>query len=37
MVYFGARDKHKKPYTEVYVFKGEKLLDWIENMQRLDM
>lgn len=25
----GATDKHKKPYTEVYVFKGKKLLEWM--------
>ena len=28
----GSTNKHKSPYTEVYVFKGEKLLKWIENM-----
>ena len=28
----GATDKHKKPYTEVYVFKGEKLLNWMSKM-----
>jgi len=29
----GKTDKIKKPYTEVYVFKGEQLLKWIENMK----
>lgn len=28
---FGTTDKKKKPYTEVYVFKGEKMLKWIQN------
>ena len=27
----GTTDKKKKPYTEVYVFKGEKVLEWIQN------
>lgn len=33
----GATEKHKKPYTEVYVFKGEKLLKWIEKLAKVDM
>ncbi len=28
---FGTTDKDKKPYTEVYVFKGKKMLKWIQN------
>lgn len=32
----GSTNKHKSPYTEVYVFKGEKLLKWIENMPEMD-
>ena len=33
----GATEKRKKPYTEVYVFKGEKLLKWIEKLAKVDM
>ena len=32
----GATNKQKKPYTEVYVFKGEKLLKWIEKIPEID-
>ena len=32
----GTTDKSKKPYTNVYVFKGEKLLKWIQNMNEMD-
>lgn len=32
----GTTDKSKKPYTNVYVFKGEKLLNWIQNMSEMD-
>ena len=32
----GATDKKKNPYTEVYVFKGEKMLDWIQNTIEVD-
>ena len=28
---FGITDRKKKPYTEVYVFKGKEMIDWIEN------
>lgn len=28
----GITDKRKNPYTEVYVFKGEKLLEFIKNI-----
>jgi hypothetical protein len=27
----GITDKKKNPYTEVYVFKGKKMLEWIQN------
>lgn len=27
----GTTSKKKQPYTEVYVFKGEKMLEWIQN------
>lgn len=27
----GITDRKKKPYTEVYVFKGKEMIDWIEN------
>jgi hypothetical protein len=36
MEYFGVTDKKKKPYTEVYVFKGEKILDWIKKFINAD-
>lgn len=32
----GTTDKKKKPYTEVYVFKGEKVLEWIQNSIKTD-
>lgn len=32
----GTTDKKKKPYTEVYVFKGEKVLGWIQNAIKTD-
>lgn len=32
----GTTKRVKRPYTEVYVFKGEKLLNWIENEVKLD-
>ena len=32
----GTTDKKKKPYTEVYVFKGEKVLEWIQNVIKTD-
>ena len=32
----GTTDKKKKPYTEVYVFKGEKMLGWIQNTIEVD-
>lgn len=32
----GTTSKSKKPYTEVYVFKGEMLLNWIENTTQID-
>lgn len=32
----GTTDKKKKPYTEVYVFKGEKMLEWIQNAIKTD-
>lgn len=33
----GTTHKTKKPYTEVYVFKGELLLKWIQNRLEMDM
>lgn len=33
---FGTTDKDKKPYTEVYVFKGKKMLKWIQNEVNMD-
>lgn len=33
----GQTNKKKKPYTEVYVFKGQKMLKWIENATEADM
>lgn len=33
---FGTTDKKKNPYTEVYVFKGEKMLEWIQNTIHAD-
>ena len=32
----GTTDKKKKPYTEVYVFKGEKVLERIQNAIKTD-
>ena len=32
----GTTDKKKKPYTEAYVFKGEKVLEWIQNAIKTD-
>ena len=34
---FGTTDKNKNPYTEVYVFKGNKMLERIQNMLQADM
>ena len=33
----GVTEKHKKPFTEVYVFKGEKLLNWLSEVPNLDV
>lgn len=33
---FGTTDRKKNPYTEVYVFKGEKMLEWIQNTIHAD-
>lgn len=33
----GTTSKKKNPYTEVYVFKGEKLLKWIQNTINADI
>ena len=33
---FGTTDRKKNPYTEVYVFKGEKMLEWIQNTINAD-
>lgn len=32
----GTTDKSKNPYTEVYVFEGQKVLEWIEKVARTD-
>ena len=32
----GTTEKKKKPYTEVYVFKGEKMLEWIQKAIKTD-
>ncbi len=32
----GLTDENKKTYTEVYVVKGEKMLEWIQNMIQTD-
>ena len=29
----GVTEKYKNPYTEVYVFRGEKLLNWMSKVQ----
>ena len=34
---FGTTEKIKKPYTEVYVFKGEKMLKWIQDFIKADI
>lgn len=34
---FGTTDKTKNPYTEVYVFKGKKMLEWIQNTVQTDI
>ena len=33
----GITEKHKKPYTEVFVFKGKELLNWLNNIPHLDI
>lgn len=33
----GTTEKNKNPYTEVYVFKGEKIIKWIENYIKADI
>ena len=33
---FGITEKIKNPYTEVYVFKGKKMLKWIQNYVQTD-
>ena len=33
----GQTNKKKNPYTEVYVFKGEKMLKWIQNTIQTDI
>jgi len=32
----GTTSKKKQPYTEVYVFKGQKMLEWIQNTINTD-
>lgn len=34
---FGTTDKSKNPYTEVYVFKGEEILNWMSNYIKADI
>lgn len=33
----GITEKGKNPYTEVYVFDGEKILKWIQNEVKIDL
>ena len=33
----GITEKTKNPYTEVYVFKGKKMLKWIQNTTQTDI
>lgn len=33
----GMTEENKNPYTEVFVFKGEKMLKWIENTVQTDI
>lgn len=33
----GMTEKKKKPYTEVYVFEGKKMLEWIQNITQTDI
>ena len=33
----GMTEKKKKPYTEVYVFRAKKMLEWIQNMPLTDV
>ena len=33
----GQTNKKKNPYTEVYVFKGEEMLKWIQNTIQTDI
>ena len=33
----GITEKTKNPYTEVYVFKGQKMLKWIQNTTQTDI
>lgn len=33
----GLAEKDKSPYTEVYVFEGEKMLKWIQNEAEIDI
>ena len=36
MAYLEQPIKRKKPYTEVYVFRGQKMLDFIKNQIEAD-
>lgn len=33
----GMTEKGKSPYTEVYIFEGEKILKWIQNEVKIDL
>lgn len=33
----GLTEKNKAPYTEVYVFEGDKILNWIQNELKLNI
>lgn len=33
----GQTDKKKNPYTEVYIFKGDEMLKWIQNVIQTDI
>ena len=34
---FGTSEKKKKPYTEVYIFKGKEMLEWLQNFINADI
>ena len=34
---FGTSEKKKKPYTEVYIFKGKEMLEWLRDFIKADI